>query len=136
MLKEILSIITRSETESERKLPATKSQGKWLHWRILPKHTKKNVYLSFSKYSKTETTMRYHLTPVRTTVLKKSTNNPAAWTLIKRKHFCTAKKTINRTRRQLSEWENICKWSKRQGISLQNIQTAHEAQYQKNKQHN
>ena len=31
--------------------------------------------------------------------------------------------------------ENICKWSNWQGINLQNIQTAHAAQYQKtNKQ--
>ena len=29
--------------------------------------------------------------------------------------------------------ENICKWSNWQGINLQNIQTAHIAQYQKNK---
>ena len=28
--------------------------------------------------------------------------------------------------------ENICKWSNRQGINFQNIQTAHAAQYQKN----
>ena len=32
--------------------------------------------------------------------------------------------------------ENICKRSNRQGINLQNIQTAHVAQYQKNKQPN
>ena len=32
--------------------------------------------------------------------------------------------------------ENICKWSNWQGINLQNIQTAHEAQYLKNKQPN
>ena len=30
--------------------------------------------------------------------------------------------------------ENICKWNNRQRINLQNIQTAHEAQYQKDKQ--
>ena len=30
--------------------------------------------------------------------------------------------------------ENICKWSNRQGINLQNIQIAHAAQYQKKKQ--
>ena len=29
--------------------------------------------------------------------------------------------------------ENICKQSNRQGINFQNIQTGHEAQYQKNK---
>ena len=32
--------------------------------------------------------------------------------------------------------ENICKWSNWQGIKLQNIQTAHAAQYQKNEQPN
>ena len=32
--------------------------------------------------------------------------------------------------------ENICKRSNRQGINLQNIQTAHAVQYQKNKQPN
>ena len=30
--------------------------------------------------------------------------------------------------------ENICKWSNGQRINLQNIQTAHGAQYQKNEQ--
>ena len=32
--------------------------------------------------------------------------------------------------------ENICKWSNGQRNNLQNIQTAHGAQYQKNKQPN
>ena len=32
--------------------------------------------------------------------------------------------------------ENICKQSNQQGINLQNMQTAHTAQYQKNKQPN
>ena len=32
--------------------------------------------------------------------------------------------------------ENFCKWGDQQGIHLQNIQTPHEAQYQKNKQSN
>ena len=32
--------------------------------------------------------------------------------------------------------ENICKWYDRQGLNLQNIQTAHTTQQQKNKQPN
>ena len=48
--------------------------------------------------------------------------------------FCTAKETISKTKRQPTEWEKkICKRSDRQGINLQNIQTAHVALRQKKK---
>ena len=46
------------------------------------------------------------------------------------------KKTKKETKRQHSEWEKyICEWNNLQGLNLQNIQTAHIVQNQKNKQH-
>ena len=54
--------------------------------------------------------------------------------LIKIKSFCTAKKAINKMKRQPTERENICKQSDQQGINLQSIQTAHAAKQQTNKQ--
>ena len=49
--------------------------------------------------------------------------------VIKLKSVCTAKKTINETKRQPTEWEKIfANLSDRHGINFQNIQTAHAAQ--------
>ena len=56
---------------------------------------------------------------------------------MKLKTFCTAKENINKMRRQPSEWEIIfTKEATKQRINLQNIQAAHAAQHQKNKQPN
>ena len=53
------------------------------------------------------------------------------------KSFCTAKETINKTKRQHSEWEKIfANEATDKGFNLQNLQAAHAAQYQKNKQPN
>ena len=52
------------------------------------------------------------------------------------KSFCTAKETINKTKRQPSEWEKIFANIAMTEDYLQNIQAAHAAQYQKNKKPN
>ena len=51
--------------------------------------------------------------------------------------FCTAKETINKIKRQPSEWEKIfANEATDKRVNLQNIQAAHAAHYQKNKQLN
>ena len=57
--------------------------------------------------------------------------------MIKLKSFSTAKETINKTKRQLTEWEKIfANEVTNKGLNLQNIQTAHAAQYIKKKKNN
>ena len=50
--------------------------------------------------------------------------------------FCTAKEIINKIKTQPSEWEKIFANEATDRINLQNLQAAHAAQYQKNKQPN
>ena len=55
---------------------------------------------------------------------------------IELKGFCTAKETIIKVKRQLSEWERIIAKETTDRINFQNIQAAHTTQYQENKQPN
>ena len=50
------------------------------------------------------------------------------WDLIKLKSFCTEKK--NQQCEKANYWmgENTCKWYNRQGVNIQNIETAHTIQ--------
>jgi len=55
-------------------------------------------------------------------------NNKNKLDPLKPKNFFIAKKTINKMKRQITDWENkICKWCDQQGISFQSLQTAHYA---------
>ena len=59
------------------------------------------------------------------------------WDPIKFKSFCLANETINKTKRQPSEWEKIiANKATDKGLLSELIQTAHAAQYQNNKQPN
>ena len=57
------------------------------------------------------------------------------YTILEKETSCTAKETINKIKRQPSEWgKNNCKGNN--WINLQDTQAAHAAQNQKNKQPN
>ena len=55
------------------------------------------------------------------------------WDLMKLKNFCTMKETINKVKRQTSEWEKIIANKATDIINLKNIQAAPATQYQQNK---
>ena len=64
--------------------------------------------------------------PLREMEIKTKINK---WDLMKRKSFCTAKETINKMKRQPSEWEKIfADEATDKGLISKNIQAGHAAQ--------
>ena len=66
--------------------------------------------------------------PLRVMEIKTKINK---WSLIKFKSVCTTKETINKVKRQPSEWEKII--ANETTDKKVNLQAAHAGQYQKNK---
>ena len=109
-------------------IPYTKINSKWIKDPSVRldtiKFLEKNIGRTLFDINHNNIFLEDYITPYSNEKLKKNKQD-----LIKLKGFCTAKETINKTKRQPIEWmgENICKQSNCQGINLQNIQIVHTA---------
>ena len=112
--------------------PYTKINSKWIKdlnvWPDSIKLLEENIGRAFFDINHSKI---FFNPPPRVMEIKTKINK---WDLMKLKSFCTAKKTINKTKRQPQNGRKYLQMNNRQRINLQNIQTAHGAQYQKNKQ--
>ena len=114
--------------------PYTKINSKWIKdlnvrpdtIKLLEENTGRTLYdINHSK-------ILFDPTPREMETKKKKINK---WDLMKLKSFCTAKETINKTKRQSKEWEKIfANVATNTGLISKIYKTAHTAQYQKTKQ--
>ena len=115
--------------------PYTKINSKWIKYLNIRHDTIKLLEENIGRtlYDINHSRILFDPTP-RGMEIKAKINK---WDLRKLKIFCIAKETINKTKRQLSEWEKIlANEATDKGLISKIYKAAHAAQYQKNKQPN